>query len=35
PLAGVLILARTTPDPRQDAMRTLREREREEAEQAA
>jgi peptide deformylase len=34
-LDGVLILDRTTKDQRKEAMRTLREREREEAEQAA
>jgi peptide deformylase len=34
-LDGVLILDRTTRDQRKEAMRTLREREREEAEQAA
>jgi peptide deformylase len=34
-LDGVLILDRTTKEQRKDAIRTLREREREEAEQAA
>jgi peptide deformylase len=34
-LDGVLILDRTSRDQRKEAMRTLREREREEAEQAA
>jgi peptide deformylase len=34
-LDGVLILDRTTRDQRKDAIRTIREREREEAEQAA
>jgi peptide deformylase len=34
-LDGVLILDRTTKDQRKEAIRTIREREREEAEQAA
>jgi peptide deformylase len=34
-LDGVLILDRTTREQRKEAIRTLREREREEAEQAA
>jgi peptide deformylase len=34
-LDGVLILDRTTKDQRKEAMKALREREREEAEQAA